>query len=59
MEHVFQFQCPWCGETNDSFYDMSEGNTTYIEDCQICCRPINLSFTISSDGKVQATATRS
>ncbi|MDX1583456.1 MAG: CPXCG motif-containing cysteine-rich protein [Thermoanaerobaculia bacterium] len=37
----FEIPCPWCGETNlisveaDVFGEM-------IEDCEICCQPIQL-----------------
>ncbi|NRA67283.1 MAG: CPXCG motif-containing cysteine-rich protein [Pseudobacteriovorax sp.] len=58
MEHTYQFQCPWCGEINDSFFDISEGNTSYIEDCQVCCRPINLRFWVDENGDFKAVADR-
>ncbi|SME93819.1 CPXCG motif-containing cysteine-rich protein [Pseudobacteriovorax antillogorgiicola] len=58
MEEVFQFQCPFCGEINDSFFDLSQGSSTYIEDCQICCRPINLYFSVQEDGSFSVDAQR-
>jgi hypothetical protein len=34
------FQCAGCGEWNEITVDESAGpNQTYVEDCQICCRP--------------------
>lgn len=33
-------QCPYCGEAFETVVDLSGGSTTYIEDCEICCRPI-------------------
>ena len=39
------FRCTYCGELNHTFVDPSQGKTqTYIEDCQICCRPNNLAI---------------
>ena len=39
-----KFTCAYCGETNHTFVDPSQGKTQkYIEDCQICCRPNELS----------------
>ncbi|NGP75376.1 CPXCG motif-containing cysteine-rich protein [Balneolaceae bacterium YR4-1] len=36
--------CSYCGETNHTFVDPSQGNNqNYIEDCQVCCRPNELS----------------
>ena len=32
--------CPYCGEHFDTEIDLSAGNQDYIEDCQVCCRPI-------------------
>ncbi len=46
MEPVVQsksFICAYCGERNDTFVDPAQGrNHTYIEDCQVCCRPNQL-----------------
>ena len=34
------FQCAGCGEWNETSIDVSAGSRqTYIEDCQICCKP--------------------
>lgn len=35
--------CPYCGEPIDLFVDTSAGAQAYVEDCQVCCRPINVS----------------
>ncbi|MES9844063.1 MAG: CPXCG motif-containing cysteine-rich protein [Candidatus Sedimenticola sp. 6PFRAG5] len=32
--------CPYCGEAIDVLIDSSAGGQEYIEDCQVCCRPI-------------------
>ena len=34
------FQCAGCGEWNDTSVDESAGaRQSYVEDCQVCCRP--------------------
>jgi hypothetical protein len=34
------FQCAGCGEWNETTVDSSAGmRQSYIEDCQICCKP--------------------
>jgi Cysteine-rich CPXCG len=34
------FQCAGCGEWNETNVDQSGGRRqTYVEDCQICCKP--------------------
>ncbi|HSC47655.1 MAG TPA: CPXCG motif-containing cysteine-rich protein, partial [Gammaproteobacteria bacterium] len=37
-----EIQCPYCGETIEIVVDCSIENQRYIEDCQVCCRPIDL-----------------
>ena len=37
-----QFQCPHCGEMITSTADTSQGDFTTIEDCEVCCSPINV-----------------
>ena len=34
--------CPWCGEVFTTTVDTSQGDYSTIEDCAVCCRPINL-----------------
>jgi hypothetical protein len=35
-----EIECPFCGETITVLVDPSVGAESYIEDCQVCCRPI-------------------
>ncbi|MGK7941068.1 MAG: CPXCG motif-containing cysteine-rich protein [Crocosphaera sp.] len=40
MEMTAEYTCAFCGESNTTFVDISAGNyQSYIEDCQVCCRP--------------------
>ena len=32
--------CPFCGERITILVDVSVDNQRYIEDCSVCCRPI-------------------
>jgi len=39
------FTCAYCFEPNSIFVDPSGGNfQSYVEDCQVCCRPNFLSI---------------
>ncbi len=50
------FSCPVCGQTIESAADPSQGETQrYVEDCQICCRPLILEVRIS-DGSACVSA---
>ena len=44
QEHFFQ--CPYCWEQISMLLDVSVGSEKYIEDCEVCCNPIevNLAF---------------
>ena len=41
FEHFFQ--CPYCWEEISMLLDASITNQTYIEDCEVCCNPIEIS----------------
>lgn len=44
MDEVFV--CAYCFETNSVFVDPSGGSMqSYVEDCQVCCQPNQLSIT--------------
>jgi len=45
-------QCPYCGELIDVMIDCSIPSQNYVEDCQVCCRPIVFDVTIDSEGDV-------
>lgn len=40
QEHFFQ--CPYCWEEVSMLLDASIGKQTYIEDCEVCCNPIEV-----------------
>lgn len=42
-------QCPYCGESIDVLLDTSVPHQDYIEDCQVCCRPIVFDVTVDDD----------
>jgi hypothetical protein len=52
----FDISCPYCGEAIEILVDASAGDQHYIEDCQVCCRPITLNIRIDADGEPQLSA---
>jgi hypothetical protein len=53
-------QCPYCGEGFETAVDLSAGSFTYVEDCHVCCQPIELTGELDDAGKlVGVTANRS
>ncbi len=41
--------CPYCGEPIEIIIDESIAQQRYIEDCSVCCRPIELSVNITDE----------
>jgi hypothetical protein len=39
--------CPYCGEDFGSSVDLSSGSCSYVEDCQVCCQPIDIAIEVS------------
>lgn len=40
------FDCPFCGETISILLDLSVPSQSYVEDCEVCCRPIDISYRV-------------
>ena len=45
MQLETEIQCPFCGEPITAFVDPSQEKQSYIEDCTVCCRPIEFRVT--------------
>jgi hypothetical protein len=48
--------CPYCGEAISILVDNSLDTQSYVEDCQVCCRPIVLDVSVDLDGDVSVRA---
>lgn len=48
--------CPYCGEPIGILLDASIADQQYIEDCQVCCRPITLTVAVDEDGAISVRA---
>lgn len=46
-EHFFQ--CPYCWEEISFLLDSSVSRQTYVEDCEVCCNPIEV--TVAFEGQ--------
>jgi len=59
MADWIELHCPYCGERIDVAVDASAGDQQYIEDCQVCCRPIVLAVSLDpADETVRIVARR-
>ena len=60
MEQYEQFFiCPHCGESISVLLDLSVLIQEYIEDCEVCCRPIEIKYQVGEDGEVEFMERRS
>ena len=48
--------CPYCGESISVLVDDSVPEQSYVEDCQVCCRPIVLDVSVDLDGDAMVSA---
>lgn len=53
MNTLFEqdISCPYCGEIISVLLDCSVEQQEYIEDCQVCCRPINFNVQTTEEGE--------
>jgi len=57
--HRMEIVCPYCGETIAVFIDEGGGPMQrYVEDCSVCCRPIELSVDETENGDFSIVAVR-
>ena len=50
--HNEQITCPYCGEQLEILIDISAGRQEYIEDCQVCCAPIEIAIELTTSGQL-------
>ena len=50
------FTCPYCWERISMILDRQEEESAYIEDCEVCCRPIELKILFSDDKLIKFSA---
>ena len=47
--------CPYCGEAIEVLIDHQEAGHQYIEDCQVCCKPIIFNLAVDATGNISVT----
>ena len=50
MQDFETVDCPYCGEPTLLAIDVSAGAQRYVEDCQVCCRPMTVTVSPSPQG---------
>jgi transcription elongation factor Elf1 len=54
LEH--NFFCPYCGEEISMVLDLSVRRQSYVEDCEVCCNPIEISYSVQDETLSSFTA---
>ena len=52
MLETVTIHCPYCGEGYETVVDLSAGSQKYVEDCAVCCRPIEVTLRVSDEGEL-------
>lgn len=51
MLEPIAYVCPYCAQSIETVADPSQGSRqAYVEDCQVCCRPLQISVTLDERG---------
>ena len=58
MIETVTIHCPYCGEGFETTVDLSAGSQSYIEDCAVCCRPIEIVLRVDDEGELIDISTR-
>ena len=48
-ESVIFFQCPYCFSNISMVFELYHGGQSYIEDCEVCCRPIEIFYNVEDN----------
>ena len=51
-EHYFQ--CPYCWEEISMLLDPSITQQNYVEDCEICCNPIEINSQFNTNSELES-----
>lgn len=50
------FQCPYCWEEISVLLDTSVASQNYIEDCEVCCNPLEITACFSNQELIDFSA---
>ena len=56
MSDIVTLTCPYCGASTDVHVEPSADS--YIEDCTVCCQPIELTVSMDAEGSTMVEARR-
>jgi hypothetical protein len=51
-EEIF-IQCPYCWQAISMVFESNYPKQDYIEDCEVCCNPIQIYYDLNEEGHIQ------
>ena len=57
-EELVGVRCPYCGERLQTRVDLTSDEPAYVEDCEVCCRPIEFAVERDIGGALVALQVR-
>ncbi|MCC5850959.1 MAG: CPXCG motif-containing cysteine-rich protein [Verrucomicrobia bacterium] len=51
---TLQITCPYCWQPLEISFDPSVPEQSYVEDCEVCCRPMLIDLWLTEDGTPNA-----
>ena len=51
VDDFLDIVCPHCGESFPLEFDLTEGSAEFVTECEVCCRPINVTVHVC-EGRV-------
>jgi hypothetical protein len=57
-EEFVAVRCPYCGERLTTRVDLTAEEPVYVEDCEVCCRPIEFHIEREAGGALTAVQVR-
>jgi len=58
LEEFVAVRCPYCGERLETRVDLTADEPAYVEDCEVCCRPIEFHIERDEGGGFSALQVR-
>ena len=56
LQEEHYFTCPYCWEQISMLLDLSVPEQAFVEDCEVCCNPIRIAYTVENDAVASFSA---
>lgn len=54
----YKIYCPYCGEIIELLVDEYDQGQQYVEDCQVCCRPMTIRVDADDSSNIELAVGR-